>query len=258
VTRAEVDAAIARIHRRHADIDDPRRSALSDDPAEVLEYLTRNSTLLPQYVIGADTLDGLVLHTWLWWQDRRRERALLRRGEQAGLYLREMGGPLGVHTHQGVRARLDRLNALLAYERPDEHLSRELRRIDARAGERDTWGATHGPRVRRVIERLLTQLSRVPELAPALVPSADSPPPGESSTEPSVAAASALAEAAEWIVELRADQEKNSYSPATLGVLGLALAPLRLAITSMQLEPSHGMWRAIREADVLRSALSQS
>ena len=74
MTRAEVEAALARITWRHDTVDDPRRSGLSDDPAAVLEYLTRYSTPLPQWAIATDTLDALVLTGWLWWEDRRRER----------------------------------------------------------------------------------------------------------------------------------------------------------------------------------------
>jgi hypothetical protein len=252
VTRTEADAAIERIHRRHARVDDPRRSELSDQPAEVLEYLTRHSALLPQWAIALDVLDGLSLSAWLWWEDRRRERALLRRGARAALYWREMGTPLGIRSHQGVRDRLDRLDALLSSDRPDEQLAREARRAAARTGDLRLWGAIHGDRVGKVIARLLEQLAR-PELAAALT-LGETPTP--ESDGPAGEHAAALAEADEWLTELRADLDRNSFSPATLSVLGLAIAPLRLALHNLGLSPGHGLWRALRDADALRSDLA--
>jgi hypothetical protein len=250
VTRTEVDAAITRIYDRHHHVDDPRRSGLSDDPAGVLEYLTRYSTTLPQWVIAKDTLDSLVLHTWLWWEDRRRERALLRRGKRAGLYLREMGAPLGINTHQGVRDRLDRLDALLAHDHPDEKLGRAARSEAARNEDRALWIAEHENQIRAVVETLLRELARVPALAPLLT---DAPPdvPEDGGRDDERARLST--ETAEWLTELRADLDQSAISPATLGLLGLTVAPLRILLHDTGLDPAHGLWRALRGVDRVRA-----
>jgi hypothetical protein len=256
VTRAELDAAVRRIHRRHERLDDPRRSELSDDPAQVLEYLTRHSGWLPQWALAQDTQDGLVLNVWLWWEDRRRQLALLRRGRRAGLYWRELGAPLGIDD-QGARDRHDRYTALLAHDRPDEKLTREARRESAHAERHRAWVHAHTADIRAVLERLLTQLGRVPALAPALHPLPDAP---EDSTPTApgrpVDHTEKLAEAAAWLAELRVDLEKDSYSPATLAVLGLALTPLRQALSDLRIAPNHGLWTAIHAADELRSHLA--
>ncbi len=252
VTRAEVEAAIARVHWRHAKVDHPRRSGLSDDPAGVLEHLTRHSASLPQWVIGEDTLDGLTLQSWLWWEDRRRERALLRRGLRAGLYLREMGTPLGITTHQGVRDRLDRLDALLARDQPDEKLTRAARRAAALDESISGWLDAHSGRVRAVIARLLYETDRVPELAVTAGPSEPDSAGGWSSSDGG-GEHEVLQEAAEWLGELRVDLDSNAVSPATVSLLGLAVGPLRIGLQRLDLDPGHGLWRVVREVDRLRS-----
>jgi hypothetical protein len=149
VTRTELDAAITRVLWRHRHIDDPHRAGLGTEPRDVLEQLTRGSVALPRWVVAADTLDGLVLSVWLWWEDRRRERALLRRGLHLGLTLGELGTPLGISSPQGLRDRLDRLDALLAFDRPDEKLTRAARAATPRTvtsgsagSKRTTTGCT--------------------------------------------------------------------------------------------------------------------
>jgi hypothetical protein len=117
VTDVERDQAIARIARRHAEIDDTRWSeahAESDTAArEVLAYLRRRHLRLPYAVAAADVWDELVLNAWLYWEERRRERDLLRRARRYGLSLRELGAFLGIGTAQGMTDYLDRLDALL-------------------------------------------------------------------------------------------------------------------------------------------------
>jgi hypothetical protein len=249
VTRAEVDAALARIHWRHAHVDDPRRSGLSEDPADVLEHLTRHSIPLPPWVIAADALDGLVLQTWLWWEDRRRERALLRRGVRAGLHHRELAGPLGIASRQGLRDRLDRLEALLAHDHPDEKLTRAARREATQRVDRQRWIAERAAIVRAVVDRLFRELARAPEFSTILTCIEDGSADREDRSSPMV-------EAGEWLTELRADLEEDQLSPATLGVLGLALAPLRIALHDSGLDEGHGLWRAVRDAERLRSDLN--
>jgi hypothetical protein len=242
VTRTEVASALQRIHWRHAKVEHHRRSGLSDDPAGVLEHLTRHSATLPQWVIAADTLDALVLSGWLWWEDRRRERSLLRRGLHAGLTHRELGTPLGIATRQGLRDRLDRLDALLTHDHPDEKLTRGARHEAAQHDVRSRWVAEHEPWIRSVLESLFQEIARLPRLLSA--PAARTSDSGGREL---------AAEAGEWLAELRTDLEAGRFSPATLSVLGLALGPLRILIHDQELDPAHGLWRAIRAADHLRA-----
>lgn len=224
----------------------------------MLEYLTRHSGRVPQITVAEDTLDALVLHTWLWWQDRRRERALLRRGKYAGLYLREMGHPLGITSHQGVQDRLDRLDALIAHDRPDGHLSRAARAEAARSEERTRWASAQEPRLREVVEHLVRELGRVPEPASILTAAPDEAARNEADSagmgdpeDPE--RASLAAETAEWFAELCADLGHEHLSPATVSLLGLALGPPRILLHSLELDSGHDLWRAVRAADRLRS-----
>ena len=249
VTRTEVDAALDRIVWRHDKVEHPRRSGLSDDPAEVVEHLTRHSATLPQWVVMQDTLDALVLTTWLWWEDRRRERALLRRGLYVGLTHRELGTPLGITTRQGLRDRLDRLDALLAHDHPDEKLTRTARRDAALDDPRRRWIAAHAGHIHAVLTRLLAQLDRVTALGTLGATTAVAV-----SGSPDTTAVDPIVEAGEWLVELRADLAEGTLSPATLSLVGLVLAPLRIAARDAGLPHGHGLWRAIREASELRVA----
>jgi hypothetical protein len=243
VTRAEVDEAIGRVLWRHRRVDDPRRSGLGTEPREVLEHLTRHSVGLPQWAAAADTLDALVLTTWLWWEDRRRERALLRRGLHLGLTHTELGVPLGITTRQGLRDRLDRLDALLAYHRPDEQLTREARR-EARASDpRQAWLDAHRGLVQEVLSTLLDQADRL---------DTQGDPHGDNSGDNSEPAEE------DWLGELRADLAADRLTPATLSMLGLALGPLRITVHQAGLAPGHGLHRAIRAADAVRGDLARA
>ncbi|MDT7703001.1 MAG: hypothetical protein QOJ30_5326, partial [Pseudonocardiales bacterium] len=97
-------------------------------PRDVLDYLARRGPAgIPRWVAAADTADALILSTWCWWDDRRREHRLLRTGRSLGLSLSELGAPLGITTRRGTQDRIDRLDALLRYDRPDEQLTRAAR-----------------------------------------------------------------------------------------------------------------------------------
>jgi hypothetical protein len=124
-TAAEVDATISRITRRHAKVDDPHREQLGTDPRDVLDYLREHDgPHLPRWVRQADISDALTLHVWLWWDDRRRLHRTLSTGKRLGLFLTQLGAPLGIRSAQGTQDLLDRLTALLRYDRPDEQLTR--------------------------------------------------------------------------------------------------------------------------------------
>ncbi|ORB76486.1 hypothetical protein BST46_29835, partial [Mycobacterium timonense] len=115
VHRAELAAAISRISRRRAKVDDVHRDRLPDapdsDPREVLRYLRRFSGQdIPRWVLQADVCDALTLNNWLWWEDRRTELHFLKAGRGLNLFLSQLGAQLGV-SKQGVLDRIDRLEA---------------------------------------------------------------------------------------------------------------------------------------------------
>ncbi len=227
VSRAELDAALARIATRRDTVDDKNREMLGTEPAEVLDYLSKYSDrAIPSWVRQADVADGLVLHTWTWWQDRRRERALLRAGVREGLSLSQIGAPLGITSRQGVRDALDRLDALLEHDRPDETLTR-----DARRNPHDEDACTRW--IRHNLDRLQTVAAR-------LLAHADLADP----------------EDREWIDELYTDYTDNAWSPASLTVLGMAAGELRAAPAVCELEHHHGVHRALAAADELRTTFS--
>ena len=56
----------------------------------MLPYLRRHHVRVPREVAAEDGLDALVLAAWIWWDERRRERELLRRARSYGRSLREL------------------------------------------------------------------------------------------------------------------------------------------------------------------------
>jgi hypothetical protein len=250
ISAAERDAAIARIDRRHARIDDPRRSELGTDPRDVLAFvLNRGPVGVPRWVSAADHTDALVLWTWLWWEDRRTERRLLRQGLAAGLSLSDLGAPLGITTRQGTQDRLDRLTALLDYDRPDEQLTRDARRQHRARDTRQAWIDNHRDEVRAVLLALLIQARRV--LGPADAARTDAEAREDRSelgltTHP----------AREWLDEVAADYTDDTLTPATLAAAGLAVAELRVSDAMRALDPHHRVHATLRAVELLRSRLS--
>ena len=120
------------IAKRRAKVDDRNRELLPDspesDPREVLDYLRRFSGPdIPAWVLQAEIADALTLNNWLWWEDRRRELYFLKAGRDRGIFLAQLGSQVGVKK-QGVIDRIDRLEALLSFDRPDEKITRTARR----------------------------------------------------------------------------------------------------------------------------------
>jgi hypothetical protein len=238
ITAVERDAAIARIDRRHARIDDPRRSELGFEPREVIAFiLDRGPAGVPRWVSAADHLDAVVLSTWCWWEDRRTERRLLRQALHLGTSLAELGAPLGIRTRQGMRDRLDRLEALLTYDRPDEQLTRIARRDVAHRDGRQDWIDAHHEEIRAALLALQAQTIRVLSES-----SSDGDPDQE--------------EARGWLDELNADYRDDAVTPATLAVAGLAVGELRGLLAVQALDQRHPLLAVLREIDQLRARIA--
>lgn len=233
VHRSEFTSAIGRIARRRAKVDDRHREKLPDsadsDPRDVLDYLQKYSgPSIPLWVLQADVCDALTLNNWLWWEDRRRELHFLRAGRDRGLFLSQLGAQVGVGK-QGVLDRIDRLEALLHYDRPDEKISRESRRAERERAERtpseQEWLRGRHDDLATVIADILAHADRygVPER--------------------------------EWIDELAIEAREDDFNSATMVILGLATAELRTAPAVLDLDSSrpYGVHTALACADKLRS-----
>jgi hypothetical protein len=225
------------IAKRRADIDDPRREALPDspdsDPREVVDYVRAHTGRnIPVWVQQADFCDALTINNWIWWEDRRRELYLLRGAVRSGLSLARIGAQVGVGK-QGVKDRIDRLDALLRYDRPDEKLVRGERRKQQIQGH-------HSPEVvwlERHRAELLAMLSEIV---------------GQASDHK-------LSEAErEWIDELEVDARTSELSPATMVMLGLAVAELRTssAVLSLPQGRSHPIHEVLTRAERVRSSFA--
>lgn len=234
VHRSEVSRAIVMIAGRRAKVDDPHRWRLPDspdsDPREVLDYLRKFSGAhIPRWVLQAEVCDALTLNNWLWWEDRRRELHFLRAGRDRGLFLAQLGAQVGVGK-QGVLDRIDRLEALLRYDRPDEKITRTARRLDREARERapdeTAWMSAHRAELEELIVALVAQADRLG------VEGADR----------------------EWLEEVALDARDHDLRPATMVLLGLASAELRTAPGVLNLDRSrpHKVHTLLAHADRLR------
>ncbi|MBV8862985.1 MAG: hypothetical protein JO082_07320 [Mycobacterium sp.] len=237
VHRCEVGQAIVRVARRRAKVDDPHREKLPDspdsDPREVLDYLQKYSGAgIPRWVLQADVCDGLTLNNWLWWQDRRRELHFLKAGRDRGLFLAQLGAQVGVGK-QGVVDRIDRLEALLRYDRPDEKISRASRRAARERCERlpneQAWLSVRRSEVRAVIADVVAQAERFD------------------------------VQEREWVDELQIDHRDDDFTAATMVILGLAIAELRTAPAVLSLESSrpYAVHGVLARADQLRSHFAE-
>ncbi|MDT5046142.1 MAG: hypothetical protein QOD88_3274 [Mycobacterium sp.] len=197
------------IAKRRAKVDDRNRELLPDspesDPREVLDYLRRCSGPdIPAWVLQAEIADALTLNNWLWWEDRRRELYFLKAGRDRGIFLAQLGSQVGVKK-QGVIDRIDRLEALLRFDRPDEKITRETRRSAREA------------RLRRPVEEAWLQARRdeLIGLIAEMVGQADRYEIDDDERE--------------WVDQLAMDARDEELAPATMIILGLAAAELRAA-----------------------------
>lgn len=235
VHRTEATRAITVIARRRDKVEDRNRELLPDaddsDPREVLDYLQKYSGPdIPRWVLQADVCDALTLNNWLWWEDRRRELHFLKAGRARGLFLTQLGSQVGVGK-QGVLDRIDRLEALLRYDRPDEKLTRAERHAARTADQRRSaelhWLDQNAEQLRSLGTALLDHAARH-ELH---------------------------GDEREWIDELAIDLRDAVLTPATMVLLGLAAAELRTAAAVLALDSSrpYRVHTVLRGVDELRS-----
>jgi hypothetical protein len=209
VHRAEVGRAVVMIAKRRAKVDDRNRELLPDsaesDPREVLDYLRRFSGPdIPAWVLQAEIADALTLNNWLWWEDRRRELYFLKAGRDRGIFLAQLGSQVGVGK-QGVIDRIDRLEALLRFDRPDEKITRAARRSAREARLRrpveDAWLQARRDELIGLIAEVVGQADRY----------------------------EIVDDEREWVDQLAMDARDEELAPATMIILGLAAAELRTA-----------------------------
>ncbi|WP_370645553.1 hypothetical protein [Pseudonocardia sp. DSM 110487] len=202
------------------------------DPREVLDYLRKHSGPdIPRWVLQADVSDALTLLNWLWWEDRRRELHFLKAGRSRGLFLTQLGAQVGVGK-QGLLDRIDRLEALLRYDRPDEQITRSSRRLAREARQRrpaeDAWLDAHRDELVAVSAGLSAQADRY-----------------KLEREDRV-----------WVDQLALDADDDELTAAArMAILGLAVAELRTAPAVLALDSKrpHAVHMALSRADRLRS-----
>ena len=208
--------------------------------------LNRGPAGVPRWIQAADHHDAVVLATWCWWEERRRERRLLRQGVALGLSATELGAPLGIRSRQGVRDRLDRLDALLTNDRPDEQLGREARRGARRRDADQSWLDQHRGEVRAVLLALVGQA----QWLASEIDDVEQLDPAENH------AAAELGDIRDWTDELAADCEDDVLTPATLALAGLLAAEIRAHPSTTALDPRHRVHTVLAQIERLRSMVS--
>jgi hypothetical protein len=237
VHRDEAGQAINRIARRRVKVDDRNREKLPDssasDPREVLDYLRRYSGPdIPRWVLQADVCDALTLNNWLWWEDRRRELHFLKAGRDRGLFLTQIGAQVGVGK-QGLIDRIDRLEALLRYDRPDEKITRAERQAERERRDRtpseEAWLTTRRDELLTVITGFVQQADRF-EI-----------------------------DDRDWLDELEIDGREDAFTSSTMVILGLAAAELRTCPAILELESTrpYAVHTLLARADNLRSQFAE-
>lgn len=235
--RSEVASAVVRIARRRAKVDDRHREMLPDsgdsDPREVLDYLRKYSGPdIPRWVLQADVCDGITLNNWLWWEDRRRELYFLKAGRDRGLFLSQIGAQVGVGK-QGLLDRIDRLEALLRYDQPDEKIARAARQSErerrARMPSEEAWLTTRREELMTVITGFVQQADRF------------------------------SVDEREWVDELEIDGRDDELTSSTMVILGLAAAELRTAPAILELDSTrpYAVHTLLARAEALRSQFAE-
>jgi hypothetical protein len=237
VTEQELGMCLSRIVSRRVKEEDPDRWALPDETenptnaqvSEVLSYL-QTHTRVPLWVVEADVSDALTLLNHLWWEHRRRELAWLQAGRRRGVPLAQLGGLLGIGK-VGVLDRIDRLQALLSYDRPNEKITRGERR-QARALQQ-----AHDPESAWVAEHT----AELAAIADGFTAAADRFGLDD--------------EHREWVDELAILARDEDWSPGAVTVLSLAADELRTAPAIVELTGGrpYRVHEWITRADKLRT-----
>lgn len=224
VSQTQLQEALARVAQRHRKADDERFALIdATNPRAVLDQIDYSPNLaLPRKVLHADVYDGLVLEAWCWWAGKRALRDRLKRGRRLGWSLAELGEPLGITSRQGVASLIDRLDALLEWNRPDESWSRDKRRADREKTARTEWIAEHRERVVSVCAAVVAHLGGLADDA-----------------------------AASDLEEVEADLAADDWTPGTLVWLGSAVFALRTVPAVLELEAEHLAHRALHAAGQL-------
>ena len=262
----ERDDALRRIALALDRFDDYRRSEAGSEPREVLAYLRVRHAGLPRALTSLLARDQLILSAWVYWDERRRERELLRRVLREGKPLAEVGAFLGIRTRQGVRDYLDRLDALLAEHHrhatadaaapatgdgstdalsryggrsraqrgADEHAMRAGRAAARLKPTRAAWIERHRDRIAAAIRDLLEQCARL-------------------GIEPYTSEDDELPDLGDYLAWLDEDLQSGEFDHGTFGSLGLALGDLRAHRGVEALAANHGVHQAIRDVDRLRA-----
>jgi hypothetical protein len=207
------------------------------DPRDVLDYLLRRTAGVPRWVQQAEVNDALVLITWLWWQDKHRELRELARGRSLNLPLSQLGAPLWIGG-QGVTDRIDRLSALLEFDRPDEGLTRSARQAIRSAGPERAWIDEQRTTIRTVLVALLEQGTWA-----GLYPLTPDPPTPGRNGNGEVGELGGEPSAGEWL-----EPGTGTFSPATLALLGQACAAVHADPTVLGLDTRHGLHPRVARA----------
>lgn len=161
VSRADADEAVERIAQRRREIDDPHLDRLTDNPADMPNYLRRyTSEDTPDWVKRADAEDGLVIRLHLWWELEAFELWCLDLAYDTNVRARRVGQRLGIKSRAGVRDRRDRVRTKLGLLRtPDEKHARAERSADKTRAEteqnRSQWLREHQAELAELIGQLL-------------------------------------------------------------------------------------------------------
>jgi hypothetical protein len=242
VHRTQLDAALRRIAHRHAKVDDERFASIDSESAgQVLDYIVGHRSRYP-WVTQADICDGLVLWVWQWWEGQRQLHSLLTRGQREQVPLKQLGTPLGLginsrrsnrgvrNQRQGTLHRIDRLTALLDYDRPDADLARAARRAEREAeqslGPQLAWLVRHRSLLVAVADRLLAVKRFANDDAYA------------------------------WLVEVASDRNEDEWSPGSITVMKLAVEELRAMPEVVMLPSQHLVKRACHAVDELAAVFS--
>lgn len=252
ITHSELLGHLRLIVSRRVKVDDPHVELLPAvdnglgrrEVCDVLAYLRKYPTE-HRWVQQADAVAALELTVWLWWEDRRDELHWLKTGRARGLFLSQIGAPLGISTRRGVLDRIDRLEALLRYDRPDEQITREARRLAAgRDANRDVemaWVREHQGELRDVAAGLLDAARRYEvndrEMLDELADDAGLPT---------------------GLIECEVERPPK-FTPASLAILGLAAAEVatapRVAELADRPQP-YKVHRVLEKAAALRAVFA--